>query len=153
LITIPRGYVLGKEVLDLAGMHRTNMYKWDLEYLVYGNSKFYKREALKTIKKLAPYVDKAYDYEQHQCSTHLADLFSTSRATIHNLARVLNWEKRISQSKTFFRIDDKTLEFFDRHNHHVVMWLYNSTHERSDFTEVLTIDVGHNKPVRFGAWL
>ena len=153
MITIPKDYVLGKEVLDLAGMHRTNMYAWNLPHLVYGGSKFYHRDTLRNIDKLSPYVDRATSYEFYQCSSYLASMFSTSRATIHNLARVLNWEKRISQSKTFFRIDDKTLEFFDRHNHHVVMWLYNSTHERSDFTEVLTIDVGHNKPVRFGAWL
>ena len=153
MITIPRGYVLGKEVLDLAGMHRTNMYKWDLEYLVYGNSKFYKREALKTIKKLAPYVDKAYDYEQHQCSTHLADLFSTSRATIHTMAKSLDWPGRVAQHKTFYRIDDQTMLFFNKHRHRVVPWLYNSNLERTDFTEVLTIDVGHNKPIRFGAWI
>ena len=153
MITIPKDYILGKEVLDLAGMSRTNMYVWDLDFLIYGGSRFYHKESLRTISRLAPYVDEAKSYEYYQCSSYLADMFSTSRTTIRTLAQSLNWKKRYAQHKTFYRIDDKTLEFFNKHNHHVVMWLYNSTHNRSDFTEVLIIDVGHNKPIRFGAWL
>ena len=153
MITIPKDYYLGKELFDMANMHKTNIYKFDAKYLSFGGSRFYHKNDLLRHKKIANILAEAKDFEFYQATVYMAKLFGTTRGVIRRVASHLNWEKRLVDNKLFYRIDDEVLEFFKKHNDHVTLWLYNGHHDEKDFTDILIIDVGNDRPIRFGAWI